>query len=111
MIYSNNKIRLQYTVPTKIIFIAREKKAMYFNQDLEEVEYFNTKRAELSRNFLPPIPTAGILHMTNQVCTGIFEYTGIHIILRITECPLGVKLIPSFLGQLLLRRSSASAKC
>ena len=47
MIYSNNKIRLQYTVPTKIIFIAREKKAMYFNQDLEEVEYFNPNKTIL----------------------------------------------------------------
>ena len=44
MIYSDKKIRIDYESPSKIIFIAREKKAMYFNKDLEEVHYFNPNK-------------------------------------------------------------------
>ena len=40
----NEKLRIEYTNPTNIIFILTPKKAMYFNKDLEEVEYFHPKK-------------------------------------------------------------------
>ncbi len=47
-IYLSNKvkrIKIHYTEPSNIIFILKDNKAMYFNVDLEEVEYFNTKNS------------------------------------------------------------------
>ena len=47
-IYLSNKvkrIKIHYTDPSNIIFILKDNKAMYFNVDLEEVEYFNTKNS------------------------------------------------------------------
>ena len=47
-IYLSNKvkrIKIHYTNPSNIIFILKNNKAMYFNADLEEVEYFNTKNS------------------------------------------------------------------
>ena len=47
-IYLSNKvkrIKIHYTDPSNIIFILKNNKAMYFNVDLEEVEYFNTKNS------------------------------------------------------------------
>ncbi len=47
-IYISNKIKrikIHYTDPSNIIFILKNNKAMYFNIDLEEVEYFNTKNS------------------------------------------------------------------
>jgi len=40
----NKRIRIQYLLPSNILIIVAEKKAMYFNQDLEEVEYFNPQK-------------------------------------------------------------------
>ena len=37
----NNRLKIKYTDPSNIIIIIAENKAMYFNQDLEEVQYFN----------------------------------------------------------------------
>ena len=37
----NNRLKIKYTSPSNIIIIIAENKAMYFNQDLEEVQYFN----------------------------------------------------------------------
>ena len=45
-IYLSNKvkrIKIHYTDPSNIIFVLKDNKAMYFNVDLEEVEYFGTK--------------------------------------------------------------------
>ena len=45
-IYLSNKvkrIKIHYTSPSNIVFILKDNKAMYFNVDLEEVEYFGTK--------------------------------------------------------------------
>ena len=45
-IYLSNKvkrIKIHYTEPSNIIFVLKDNKAMYFNVDLEEVEYFSTK--------------------------------------------------------------------
>ena len=39
-----NRLRIEYHTPTKIIFVIKESNAMYYNVDLEEVEYFNPKR-------------------------------------------------------------------
>jgi len=44
MIYSDKRFRINYESPTKILFIAKEKKAMYYNKDLEEVHYFNPNK-------------------------------------------------------------------
>ena len=37
----NHRLKIKYTSPSNIIIIITENKAMYFNQDLEEVQYFN----------------------------------------------------------------------
>ena len=47
-IYLSNKvkrIKIHYTEPSNIIFVLKDNKAMYFNVDLEEVEYFSTKNS------------------------------------------------------------------
>ena len=47
-IYLSNKvkrIKIHYTDPSNIVFILKDNKAMYFNVDLEEVEYFSTKNS------------------------------------------------------------------
>ena len=47
-IYLSNKvkrIKIHYDEPSNIVFILKNNKAMYFNVDLEEVEYFNTKNS------------------------------------------------------------------
>ena len=47
-IYLSNKvkrIKIHYKEPTNIVFVLKNNKAMYFNVDLEEVEYFNTKNS------------------------------------------------------------------
>ena len=44
MLYSEKKIRINYKKPSKITFIAKSKKAMYYHEDLEEVHYFNPKK-------------------------------------------------------------------
>ena len=38
-----NRLRIEYSVPTQIIFIIKDSNAMYYNLDLKEVEYFNPK--------------------------------------------------------------------
>ena len=48
IIYLSNKvkrIKIHYNEPSNIIFVLKNNKAMYFNVDLEEVEYFNTKNS------------------------------------------------------------------
>ena len=39
----NNRFRIEYNNPSKIIIIVKKNNAMYFNVDLEEVQYFNPK--------------------------------------------------------------------
>jgi len=39
----NNRIRIEYTSPHNIVFVLKKNKAMFFNKDLQEVEYFNPK--------------------------------------------------------------------
>jgi len=38
-----NRLRIEYSAPTQIIFIIKGSNAMYYNLDLKEVEYFNPK--------------------------------------------------------------------
>ena len=40
----NNRLRVNYDEPTNIVFVIKQNKAMYFNKNLEEVQYFNTKK-------------------------------------------------------------------
>ena len=39
----NNRVRVEYYNPSKILIILDENKAMYYNYDLDEVEFFNPK--------------------------------------------------------------------
>ena len=39
-----NRLKIEYTSPTHLIFILKESKGMYFNKELKEVQYFNTKK-------------------------------------------------------------------
>ncbi|HIA61019.1 MAG TPA: hypothetical protein EYN94_05340, partial [Pelagibacterales bacterium] len=41
----NNRLKINYISPSNIIIIITEKKGMYFNQDLEEVQYFNPRNS------------------------------------------------------------------
>ena len=38
------RLRIEYTTPTNLVFVLKKNKAMYFNKDLNEVEYFNPKK-------------------------------------------------------------------
>ena len=38
-----DRIRIEYVSPSNLIFVLKENKGMYFNVDLQEVEYFNPK--------------------------------------------------------------------
>ena len=38
-----NRLRIEYSAPTKIVFVIKDSNAMYYNLDLKEVEYFNPK--------------------------------------------------------------------
>ena len=38
-----DRLRIEYTSPTNLIFILKKNKGMYFNKELQEVEYFNPK--------------------------------------------------------------------
>ena len=40
-----NRIRIQYTIPEKIRIIFSSKKTLYFNEGLQEITYFNTKKS------------------------------------------------------------------
>ena len=48
MIFSENKIRVNYTKPHIITFVAKKNKAMYFNEDLMELHYFNADKTAFS---------------------------------------------------------------
>ncbi len=39
----NQRVRAEYFSPTKILIVLDDNKAMYYNYDLEEVEFFNPK--------------------------------------------------------------------
>ena len=39
-----NRLRIEYTSPSNIIFILKKNKGMYFNTELQEVQYFNPKK-------------------------------------------------------------------
>lgn len=39
----NNRVRVEYYNPSKILIILDDNKAMYYNYDLDEVEFFNPK--------------------------------------------------------------------
>ncbi len=39
-----NRMRIEYLTPSKIVFVIKENKAMYFNVDLNEVQYFNPNK-------------------------------------------------------------------
>ena len=38
-----NRLRIEYSAPTQIVFVIKDSNAMYYNIDLKEVEYFNPK--------------------------------------------------------------------
>ena len=40
----NNRLRVNYDEPSNIVFVIKQNKAMYFNKNLGEVQYFNTKK-------------------------------------------------------------------
>ena len=42
------RIKVQYNSPSNVTIILDERKSMYFNRDLQEVEYFKTKKSEAS---------------------------------------------------------------
>ena len=37
----NKRLRIEYISPTKLVFVLKENKAMFFNIELQEVQYFN----------------------------------------------------------------------
>ena len=40
------RIKVEYKLPSRVTIIMDERKSMYFNKDLQEVEYFNTRKSE-----------------------------------------------------------------
>jgi len=45
---ANDRIRLDYNDPANLTIIISSNKGMYYNKDLNEVEYFNTAKTEAS---------------------------------------------------------------
>tara|TARA_Y100001970_G_C14254413_1_gene874165 strand:+ start:6249 stop:6845 length:597 start_codon:yes stop_codon:yes gene_type:complete len=43
--FKNNRLRVDYTKPSNILIILAKNKGMYFNKDLDELEYFNPKKS------------------------------------------------------------------
>tara|TARA_Y100000590_G_scaffold458476_1_gene613270 strand:- start:159 stop:731 length:573 start_codon:yes stop_codon:yes gene_type:complete len=43
---AKKRIRLDYINPSKITLVINSKKGMYYNEDLDEVQYFSTKNTE-----------------------------------------------------------------
>ena len=41
--FNESRIRVEYTSPQNLLFVLKDKKVMYFNKDLNEVQYFNPK--------------------------------------------------------------------
>ena len=74
VIYIGDKrIKVEYSVPSKVTIILDEKKSMYFNKDLQEVEYFNTKKSEANIFFQ-------ILKNKNFLDNADIEYQNYNII-------------------------------
>lgn len=42
--FQNKRIRIEYYNPSNLLLVIAKNKAMYFNQDLQEVEYFNPEK-------------------------------------------------------------------
>ena len=40
----NNRLRVNYDEPSNIVFVIKKNSAMYYNKNLSEVQYFNTKK-------------------------------------------------------------------
>jgi len=40
----NNRLRVNYDEPSNIVFVIKKNSAMYYNKNLGEVQYFNTKK-------------------------------------------------------------------
>ena len=40
----DNRLRIEYTSPSNLVFVLKENKGMYYNKELEEVQYFNPKK-------------------------------------------------------------------
>ncbi len=40
------RIKVEYNFPSKVTIVLDKKRSMYFNRDLQEVEYFSTKKSE-----------------------------------------------------------------
>ena len=40
----NNRIRIDYLSPNNIVFVIKKNKIMFFNKDLQEVQYFSPKK-------------------------------------------------------------------
>ena len=62
MIFKNeNRIKLSYLYPNKITLIISDKKGMYYNEELNEVDYFNDSLTQNGRVSYP------INHIKNYV--------------------------------------------
>ena len=40
---NRNRLRIEYQIPSNIVFVLKNNKAMYFNVELKEVQYFDPK--------------------------------------------------------------------
>jgi len=43
-----DRVKIEYFQPSKITIVISEKKSMYYNKDLSEVQYFDTKKSEVN---------------------------------------------------------------
>ena len=60
----NNRIRIEYSSPNNIVFVLKQNKVMFFNKDLQEVQYFNPKDT-LGQFFLDLFNKEKFLSTTN----------------------------------------------
>jgi outer membrane lipoprotein-sorting protein len=64
--FGDNRIKISYKKPQKLTIILSEKKGMYINHDLEEVEFFITKKSYVKVFF-------DIFHKKNHIETMVVE--------------------------------------
>ena len=79
----DNRLRVEYLSPANIIFIINPKKGMYFNKDLNEVEYFNPKKTS-GKIFLDFFYDADFLKDTKITTGNNFFYFSKEIIIKKT---------------------------
>ena len=84
-----NRLRIEYTFPTSLIFVLKENKGMYVNTDLQEVQYFNPKHT-IAKFFIDLFNNENYLSNSNIIRKKGYFY--IHKEIQLEETIYKVKI-------------------